>query len=335
MAITAKELAKMLNVSPSAVSIALNNKPGVSPETRERILNAAWHYGYTGRSSKPGSAKRQRRFSLVIFKKQGGKIVEDTPFFSSLTEGIATACQKNGFSLDIRYLYEKSGLEVDVSEIVSTRPDGIILLATEMQPRDFECFRNVEIPMVILDTYFENIAKDYVVINNVQGAFLATNYMIQKYHLQPGYLKSSYSITNFDERADGFYKAVRNNDFSSSGCIVHLLMPTIDGAYSDMKKILESGAPLAACYFADNDIIAMGALHAFRDFGYKVPEDVAIIGFDNTSVSELVEPPLTTINVPKQSMGKLAVERLVTIIDNEEPPIKIELLTNLVLRESL
>lgn len=335
MDITAKELAKLLNVSPAAVSIALNDKPGVSPETRERIKNAAAFYGYTGKNFKPDGLKRQRRLSLVIFKKQGGQIVEDTPFFSSLTEGIAAACQKNGFMLDIRYLYEKPELSVEISEIVSMRPEGIILLATEMHSEDFESMRSLPIPMVILDTYFENIAKDYVVINNVQGAFLATNYMVQKYQSQPGYLRSSYAITNFDERADGFYKAVRKNDLSPSASIVHSLTPTIDGAYVDMKRILEEDRPLASCYFADNDIIAMGALHAFRDHGYRIPEDVAIIGFDNTSLAELVDPPLTTINVPKQAMGKLAVERLIAIIDHDEPPIKIELLTNLVIRESL
>jgi Transcriptional regulators len=337
MAVTAKEIAKILDISPAAVSIALNNKPGVSEETRQRVQEAAKRYGYLYSNAVPSIAvTEQRKISLVIFKKTGGKIIEDTPFFSKLTEGIAAACKSNGYLLDIRYLYEQQNVEAEVKSILLSKPEGIILLATEMKECDFDCFNEISIPIVVLDTYFETIAKDYVLINNVQGAFLATNYMINMRNQQPGYLRSAYSISNFEERADGFYKAVRNNKMSSSSCVVHKLTPTMEGAYSDMKKLLSEGAKIANCYFADNDLIAAGAIHAFKDYGYRIPEDIAIIGFDNTSLCEIIEPTLTTINVPKETMGSLAVNRLVSLIgDRDTSPVKIEITTNLVIRESL
>jgi LacI family transcriptional regulator len=177
---------------------------------------------------------------------------------------------------------------------------------------------------------------DSVLINNVQGSYQATNYLISKCKAQPGYLHSSYLINNFSERADGFYKAVRANGMPTSKSIVHLLSPSVEGAYADMLALLDQGEETARCYFADNDLIAAGAIRAFRERGYKVPEDMAVIGFDNMPVCTYIEPGLTSINVPKQYMGEMAVQRLVSIIGSKEyTPVKIEILTNLVKRRSV
>ena len=103
-----------------------------------------------------------------------------------------------------------------------------------------------------------------------------------------------------------------------------------------MKAIIAQGEPLAACYFADNDLIAAGAMRAFKEAGYRIPEDIGIIGFDNSAMCEILEPPLTTVHVPKQALGQLTVERLVSIIDTKPSAnIKIEITTSLVKRGSL
>ena len=149
-------------------------------------------------------------------------------------------------------------------------------------------------------------------------------------------MRSSYSIGNFEERADGFYKSIRQNGMSTSASIVHRVAPSVEGAYSDMRALIAQGEPLASCYFADNDLIAAGAMRAFKEAGYRIPEDIGIIGFDNTAMCEILEPPLTTVHVPKQAMGQLAVERLVSIL-NAKPSanVKIEITPSLVKRKSL
>lgn len=335
MSVTAKELARILGLSPAAVSVALNNKPGVSDETRQRVLAAAKEYNYSSGVHQPKESV-QRRISFVLFKKADGSVVDDTPFFSSLTEGIATTCRKHGFSMDMRYIYERRSTFSEINELATSGTDGIVLLATEMKEEDFAPFERVSVPIVILDTYFENICRDYVLINNIQGAYLATDTLIRARGTQPGYLRSSYSIGNFAERADGFYKAIRKNGFSPSKSIVHSLSPSVEGAYNDMKAILASDAEHADCYFADNDMIAIGAIRAFRKFGYKLPEDIAVIGFDNVPNCDIINPPLTTIHVPKQEMGQLAVERLIYIMNNKNAaPVKTQLLTSIVYRVSL
>lgn len=123
---------------------------------------------------------------------------------------------------------------------------------------------------------------------------------------------------------------------SVSKSIVHTLSPTIDGAYADMIALIEQGEALASCYFADNDYIAIGAIKALRTKGYKIPSDIGIIGFDNISFSTFIEPPLTTVNVPKSCLGELAAQRLLSIIETVEyHPIRIDVKTNLIFRDSI
>ena len=205
-----------------------------------------------------------------------------------------------------------------------------------MTAEDVKHFQRLPLPLVLLDTYFETVTCDYVLINNVQGAYLAASHLIHKTKKQPGYLRSSYPIGNFAERNSGFFKAVRSYGMSSSKSIVHMLTPSIDGAYADMKEILENKEELAPCYFADNDLIAVGAMKALKEYGYKIPEDIAIVGFDNIPLSKLIEPPLSTINVPKQYMGEMAVKRLLTLLNEKgTQPVKIEISTQLIERRSV
>lgn len=333
MSITAKELAEKLGLSPAAVSMALNNKPGVSTKTRQKVLDAAIRYGYD--LTKISSKKKGGSIYFLVYKKYG-TIVQDTAFFSELFEGVGEGCRKRGYRLNIRYIYDSDDtLNEQIEEIQYSDCCGVILLGTEMAADRYPCFRALRCPIVILDTCFENIAADYVLINNRQGAFLATDYLIQRTKKQPGHLKSAYMIENFRERSEGFYDAVRAGGFSASRSIVHSLSPSAEGAFSDMMEILESGEETASCYFADNDQIAVGALKAFLARGFRVPEDVSIAGFDNISYVGLVEPGLTTIHVPKKEMGETAAHRLADILERgEDIPMKIEIATRLIKRKS-
>ena len=100
-----------------------------------------------------------------------------------------------------------------------------------------------------------------------------------------------------------------------------------------MLEIIKSGETLASCYFADNDLIAVGAIKALKQCGFKIPEDISIVGFDNMPVSSVIEPGLTTIHVPKKYMGEAAVSRLVSLIKEPgQPPVKTEISTTLLKR---
>lgn len=335
MAITAKELAKQLGLSEAAVSLALNHKPGVSTATRKRVLEAAETAGYDFSRLKPVEpGKNSGSIYFVIYKKHGA-VVTDTPFFTQLSEGIDAACKELPYYLNIQYLHEDDDVAALLSGWKRSGCRGLLLLGTEMQLPDLLPFLKSDLPLVLLDNYFEEADVDSVLINNIKGAYTAADYLIRKRHTQPGYLHSSYSINNFEERADGFYKAIRKNGMSTSRSIVHRLTPSVEGAYADMEELLSRGDPLANCYFADNDLIAAGAAKALKEAGYRIPQDIAIVGFDNMPICTYIEPTLTTIHVPKQYMGRMAVQRLHERICNpDSQPIKLEISTTLQKRKS-
>ncbi len=333
MSITAKDLAAKLGISAAAVSMALNDKPGVSNETRKKIKKAAEKYGYDFSKIK-AQAIKNGKIHFVIYKKNG-IVVSDTPFFEELCKSILDACSDQGYKLKIHYFYESDFTSHDLEAIQFSDCVGIILLGTELNASDLQPFRKLPIPVLVLDSYYENIDSDFVTINNMQGAYSATWHLIRKVKSQPGYLMSSYRIQNFKERADGFYKAIRENGMAQSRSIVHMVSPSIEGAYADMCDILEKKDPLARSYFADNDLIAAGALRALKEHGYRIPEDIAIVGFDNLPISQVIEPSLSTINVPRDCLGREAVYRLIDRINNPKQPfVRIQVSTSYVDRDT-
>ncbi|HHV11347.1 MAG TPA: LacI family transcriptional regulator [Clostridiales bacterium] len=332
MSITAKEISKQLNLSESAVSLALNNKPGVSTETRKRVLEVARSLGYDFSKINP-SFHQTAVINFILYQKN---LLFDTPFFSEIITGVEKGLKNNGYQVVIRHLQSDENVPEQLGEIVNSGCSGIIILGTEMAKEDFVPFSFLDIPIILLDSYFDSIKMDCILINNTEGAYNATNLLIKRRRAQPGYLQSSCRIYNFEEREEGYYKAVRRNGMPVSKSIVHSLSPSIDGAYADMLTVIEQGDEIADCYFADNDEIAIGAMKAFKEKGYRIPSDVAIIGFDNISFSTYTEPPLTTVNVPKGYLGELAAKRLLAVIGTpEHHPIRMEVKTNILLRNTV
>lgn len=332
MKITAKQIARQLNLSEAAVSMALRQKPGVSTQTRKKVIETAQSLGYDFSKINPYCNKSET-IHFIFYNKHR---IFESPFFTELVSGVENGFKDTGYRLMIDHIHAADDVKEQLDSIISAGCDGIILLGTEMSNEDFSPFSSLNIPVVLLDSYINSPKTDCVIINNIEGAMLATNYLIKKCYSQPGYLHSVSQISNFNERSEGFYKAIRQNGFSISNSIVHLLSASIDGAYSDMLSIIKQGEPLAKCYFADNDDIAIGAMRAFKEMGYRIPEDISVAGFDNIPFSAFVDPPLTTIHVPKSYMGNLAAERMMSIINQKEfHSIKIEVNTSLVIRKSV
>lgn len=316
MGITAKQLAAQLGLSATAVSMALNNKPGVSTETRQMIIKAAEEAGFD--FSKIKSSEGISGSIYVIFYKTSNAILSYTPIFDELYEGVKVECQTKKIGTRLVQFNEKTDdLEDLFSDLRGNDCIGIVLVGTEITKEICDKFIHLNIPLTLLDTYFESLECNSVLINNSQGAYVATNYLIGLTGSQPGYLQSSYPIYNFEARQEGYFKAIKENGMSKSRSIIHRLSPSIEDAMADMLEILDDGVPIAKCYFADNDVIAIGAIKAFKLRGYRIPDDVAIIGFDNISESKIIEPSLTTMDVPRHFIGKMAAAQLINQIETK------------------
>lgn len=335
MAITAKELAKKLNLSATAVSMALNNKPGVSTSTRDLVIKTAEKYGYdfsrlSMKNGHPGD------IYCVIYRAHNA-ILNYMPIFSELTDGIEQECRQQGYQLKLIQISEKKDdLQKWIEDLRIANCAGIILLGTETSVYICKMFLQLSVPVLLLDSHFDTLGCSSVLINNRQGAYLAANLLINQCGSQPGYMRSSYRIGNFEERKIGFDKAIREHGMSPSNSVIHELPPSIEGALSDMLEIIDRRDTLAKCYFADNDLIAIGAMKALKLRGYRIPEDISIVGFDNISESRIVEPSLTTIDIPRTFMGQTAARQLIQQITTPVPhTVKIEISTKLAKRFSV
>lgn len=335
MGITAKELAKKMNLSATAVSMALNGKPGVSTQTRNRIIKEAEKYGYD--FSRLAMKKNKSGEIYCIIYRTHNAILNYTPIFSELTDGIEQECRSGGYHLKTLQIYDRTDeVQKCIDDLKVNGCAGVILLGTEISVEICRQFLHLSVPVLLLDSYFESIDCSSVVINNTQGAYLATNYLIDRCNKQPGHLRSVYRIENFTSRKTGFQKSIREHGMSIGKSITHELSPSIEGAFADMLEIIDRGDELAGCYFADNDLIAIGAIKAFKLRGYKIPDDVSIVGFDNISESRIVEPSLTTIDIPRNFMGQTAARQLIQQIQKPvSHSVKIEISVSLVKRFSV
>jgi LacI family transcriptional regulator len=177
---------------------------------------------------------------------------------------------------------------------------------------------------VVLDSFFPQYRLDTVVINNRQGAWDAADHLVAQGHTQIGYLKSSVPIQNFRERFEGCRACLEYHGLPLRPEWVFLLDPTtMEDSCASFQNSLPKRLPTA--FFADNDIIAMGAMKALALAGLRLPEDVSLVGFDNLPLCAMLHPAMTTVHVPKEQLGRLAVERLLWRMANpEETFVKIE-----------
>ncbi|MGF7016510.1 DNA-binding LacI/PurR family transcriptional regulator [Lachnospiraceae bacterium PF1-21] len=327
--INIKKISEVTGFSPATVSNALNNKRGVNRDTAAEILRVAKELGYI-------SENRITKIRFVIYKRNG-KIIDDTPFFPLLIDGVETECKRLGYEMSISNLDKRDeDYEEQVRWLINDTSSGIIFLGTELMENDIDIYRSSKCPFLIFDCFESSMPFDGVLINNADSARMATEYLIDKGHREIGYLRGDFRIKAFRSRAVGYARALSNHGIELNRDYTYTLNTTMEGAYEDMKKILGKKPQLPTAFFADNDVIALGVLKALQEYGYKVPEDISVIGFDDLPFCEITTPRLTTIRVSKQEMGMVAVRRMDEMIKNPgKSKLKISVCTEFIERDSV
>lgn len=322
-------ISKITGYSPATVSNALNRKKGVNKETSDEIFKIANEIGYSNET-------KISRIRFVIYKRNGS-IIDNSPFFSNLLEGVEAECREFGYELIISNLDRRSDFyKQRLDEIMSDKATAVIILGTEAMDEDLDSFLNAKCPMVILDSWSTSMNFNGILINNSDSAKNAIEHLIKKGHKEIGYLKGKFRIKAFNARAAGYARALNKHGISMNEQYVIPLNTTMDGAYKDMLSYLSKRPKLPTAFFADDDMIALGAMKAFIEKGYRIPEDISLIGFDDLDACEISTPRLTTIRVFKQEMGQLAVRRLKDVIkDGNGIKSKIQICTEFVERDSV
>jgi len=327
--VSIKKLSEVTGFSPATISNALNNKRGVNKETAAEVLRVAKEMGYI-------SENRITKIRLIIYKRNG-KIIDDTPFFPILINGVENECKRLGYEMSICNLDKRDeDYEEQVRWLINDITSAIIFLGTELMDNDMEIYRMAKCPFLIFDCFESNMYFDGVLINNADSARVATEYLIDKGHKKIGYLRGDFRIKAFRSRSMGYARAMSNHGLEVNHQYTFTLDTRMEGAYEDMRKILVQNPELPTAFFAENDMIAFGAMKALQEFGYRIPEDISIIGFDDLPFCEITTPRLTTIRVSKQEMGMIAVRRMDEMIKNPgRSKLKISVCAEFIERESV
>jgi LacI family transcriptional regulator len=337
MNITIKEIAAIAKVSPATVSLALNNKPGIREATRQKIRKIA--QTLEDERNKQHAFTRITKGSIRFLKivKHGQVLNRDHEvFISRYIDGMEQEARANGYNLEIN-TFKTPDVRETIAHLKDASIDGLIVLGTEFNDRDFGPFESLDIPIGILDTNFDFKNFDFVDMDNIEAVFQIIHHFIEHNHQEIGFIKSPVEVRNFELRYLGFQRALNYFEIPYNNKYVFSVNSTFDGAYHDMLQILKKGPKLPTALFSSNDLIAYACIKAFKEMGIMVPDDVSIIGFDDLPMSAMMDPPLTTMKVSQRQIGQMAIRLILGRIDCSfsAPTIKINIGGELISRKSV
>lgn len=311
MTVKMDDIARLANVSKSAVSLALNGKDGVSQETRDKIFDVVNKYGYKPlRKSRTNTDKLITSVNFLVVKTTGlvSGNYRSLPFFDSLISSLSEKVSETGGSLKI-ITTDNESLPQTLNEIKKDQSNGTIVLGTDLNATKAKLISDKLPNVVFVDTYFDNITADFVTMDNYQGAMLAGNYILNKGYKDIGYFASDKIISNFIERRRGFRDALKSANIKIDNSHFYSVSPTeINPKGLDIEDMTRQDLP--EVIFCEDDYIAIRLIKAAQQKNIKIPKQLAVIGFDDIYEGSLINPELTTIHVPVDQMADQALFQL-------------------------
>lgn len=305
--ITLKELAEITGTSVSTVSKALNNSPEISECTRRRIVEAARARHYHTLQSDVTEAQPR-----II-----GFLVPDVsnPYFARLWRGVEDIARAHDYSVVACHTGEDPKLELEQLERVR-RLNVAGLLAVPIRE---ESYRNLSIPYMFLSRCSaENSAVSYVITNDVRGGYLAANYLLEQGKKNVFFLSGPENISIAASRAQGIQLAFREKNLPFPQSHIYYGNLRYKDGSRTLERILKSYRPPFGV-FCSSDIVAIGALSMARACGYKIPEEISIVGYDNSEIDPYLDYPLTTIAQADYQIGSQGMKLLMEVINAQDP----------------
>lgn len=336
-----REIAQALNVSPSSVSIVRKGLPGVSAKVRRQIQQLLIQNGYTYReyAALPppslSSASAPSFIRLIKYRKSALLVDQNEGFVEAIIDSVDAHARQNGYTL-IFSAVTADEYDDFLHALSPSSCAGLLVVATEMDRPEIMALSRISLPLVVLDCDHPALPFSTVTMNNRDIAYHAVSHFLSQGHKQIGYLRSSIPTGNFLSRAAGYREALYANALVWDDALCFSLHPSADGAYRDMLAHLAADRAVPSALFADNDILAIGAMRALQERGFSVPGNVSIIGVDNTPLSQICTPALSTMQISRFTLGKYALNTLLEQINHPSAdPIHIRIDSYLVNRQSV
>jgi len=326
-----QDVAKKAGVSTATVSRVLNNAASITPETRKRVEKAIQQLKY-----QPNRVARRLR-SRGGQKKLIGLLVPDiqNPFYVDVIRGVEDVVYANNFAVFVcNFAQDKSKEKLYLDMLRSESIDGLVVAPFNEDDSEVKNLLLRGLPVVCVDRGLSNVDVDLIVVDNYKGAYEAVERLIKNGHKRIAYIGGLYSIPTSRQRKEGYVNALRDYGIDDDEDLIK---------FGDSKH--ESGKRLAAelldlphpptALFTGNNLITLGALETIHSKELRIPEDIAIVGFDDMYWSISLNPPLTAISQPGYEIGRRAASMLFERIEEpDREAVKVVLKTKLIIRNS-
>ena len=338
MKLKISDIAEKAGVSKAAVSFALNGKAGVSEKTRKHIFKVIEEMGYEPlRKHKKGGVRKLTSISLVIIKTTTGlmnRSYASLPFFDSLVSNLSQNVGGSGGQVQIVTLNIRNLTQDIENSTALKKSKAAIVLATDLNKKQILFLDSKIKNAIFIDNYFEDVDADFVSIDNFQGGYNAGKFIIEKGYTQIGYVASNRIITNFLKRREGFRTALKEKNLEIPPDFVFSLNPV--ELRGTLPKFFYSNKKYPHAIFCEDDYMALRLVKELTKIGIKIPDQLAIMGFDDIFEDTMINPELTTIHVPIEQIVRQAINQLEEKVSNTHwLSQKSFISTKLIVRESL
>ncbi|MFC5683857.1 LacI family DNA-binding transcriptional regulator [Flavobacterium sp. MAHUQ-51] len=304
--VTIYDIAERLKLATSTISRALKDHPSISEKTIKKVKMVAEEMGYVPNSLAAGLRGNKTQTIGVLIP------TVTQPFLSSLISGIEITAQKSGYNVIIMQSNDSYEAEVSMAKsLYSSRVSGVIcsLAMKTTDTSHFQQFVANNIPLVFVDRVPKNFNTFRVIIDNYSAGYKATKHLIEQGCTRIAHLTAGSEFGNlYSERRRGYIDALKEHNLPvDEELIVDLKSVTYKDGVKASNKLLDLN-PIPDGIFASGDIIAVSAVQTAKKRGLKIPQDIAVIGFNNDPISEIIDPNISTISHPASKMGKASAE---------------------------
>ena len=317
-AITIKDIARALGLSTSTVSRALRDSYQISPETKKLVLDYAKNINYSPNPIALSlKEKRSRSIGVIVCEIANS-------FFSQTINGIESIAYDRGYNVIITQSHESYEREVNDLQFLASRSIDGLLISVSSETKNFEHLmhlKNKGLPIVFFDRIIDNLETHKVMVNNFKGSYDATSHLIKNGYKDIVHLANSESLSITRERVAGYCEALKDHgiDIVESN-IKHCAHGGM--IYQEVEEALDQimkSDRLPQAVFAAGDKLTTGFLRYFKAKGIKVPEEIAVAGFSNLDLTDLLNPSLTVVRQPAFEMGKAAADLLLSQVESKRP----------------
>jgi len=331
---TIKDVAKNAGVSPSTVSRVINNHPRISSETKKKVKESMKKIGYHPNIIARSLVKQKTNTLGLVMPYSTEEAFAD-PFYSEILRGIGSVAQNKEYSLLlITSNGEKEELEATLKAVRSKRVDGLLILRAKSNDALISELKELETPFVIVGRPEDENDNFWVNNDNIESSKKLVEYLIGLGHEKIGVITGNNEYIVYRDRLEGYRRALEDNglEYNSNYIIQTTGHHGLTTRYT--RELLESYPELTAI-FAVDDLMGYGAILGIKELGLKVPENIAVVGFNNNPLSQLIAPALTTVDINIFELGSTATKSLINIINQEPTEYYHEIVkTNIIVRDS-